>query len=65
MSTRRLTGLQQRMIERALAGGQHRIDIDAGGRVTILPLTADAAQAEDAALDAEIRGHIGDGDARH
>lgn len=63
---RRLTGLQQRAIERAIIGGRHRVSITAEGAVVILPIDADPGQADAAALDAEIREFIEtDGDARH
>ena len=64
--TRRLTGLAQRAIERAIAGGQHQVRIAPDGGVVILPLGSTPAHADDDALDAEIRGLIdGDGDAAH
>ncbi|NBW06955.1 MAG: hypothetical protein EBR82_02890 [Caulobacteraceae bacterium] len=63
---RRLTGLQQRSIDRAIDGGRHRISINAEGVVIILPIDADPGQADAAALDAEIRELLEtDGDARH
>lgn len=66
MGDRRLTGLQQRAVDRAIDGCRHRVEIDDRGCVLILPLNVDPAQAEDAVLDAEIRGHInGHGHAGH
>ncbi|MNE81878.1 hypothetical protein D3C77_399490 [compost metagenome] len=53
------------LVQKAIDGGNHRVDISPDGKVTILPLTVSAAQAEDFALDAEIRELLGDGDARH
>lgn len=63
--TRRTTTLQQRAIDRAIEGGRHRISIDTNGHLVILPLGLDASQADDAALDAEIREHLNDGHAAH
>ena len=64
-TSRRMTALAQRAIDRAIAGGQHQVLIDELGRTRILPLGATLQQADDAALDAEIRGHLdGDGHAR-
>lgn len=61
-SRRSLTSLAQRAID----SGRHRVEILPDGRITILPLAIDPLQADDAALDAEIRGLIdGHGDARH
>jgi len=54
-----------RAVTRAIEGGRHIVDIDpATGRVRILPIGSDLAQADDAALDAEIREHMGQGDGR-
>lgn len=65
-SRRSLTALANRAVERAIDGGRHRVSIDEAGRVTILPLGIDPLQADDAALDAEIRGLISeDGHAPH
>ncbi len=62
VSRRSITGL----VQRAIVGGKHRVEILPDGRVSILPLSVDPAQAQDAALDAEIRELIGGhGDARH
>ncbi len=63
--SRRLTGIAQRAIDRAIMGGQHQVRIGADGAVTILPLGSDIAHADEAALDAEIRGLIEHGDAAH
>lgn len=67
LSSRARTSLAQRAIDRAIAGGQHQVLIDEHGRTRILPLGVSLAQADDAALDAEIQGLIdqADGDARH
>lgn len=65
-NTRRLSGIAQRAIDRAIEGGQHQVRIGPDGGVVILPLTASPAQVEADALDAEIRGSIdGYGDAAH
>lgn len=53
------------LVQRAIDGGNHRVDITPDGKVSILPLMVTPAQAEDYALDAEIRELLGDGDARH
>lgn len=54
------------IVQKALNSGQHRVDIAPDGKVTILPLGVSAAQADDAALDAEIREHMSQhGDASH
>lgn len=59
---RSITGI----VERAIAGGRHRIDIAADGKITILPLGVTPANADAVALDAEIMGLIdGHGDAAH
>lgn len=60
---RSITGI----VERAIAGGQHRVDIDAStGHFVILPLAVSPAQGDAAALDAEIQELLGsDGDAAH
>lgn len=51
-------------IKAAIEGGQHRLDFQPDGRLTILPLAVDPAQAQAAALDAEIQELLGDGDGR-
>lgn len=62
MSNRRsLTAI----VQKAIASGQHRVDITPEGKVTILPLAVPPAQAEDAALDAEIRELLDGGHAPH
>lgn len=53
------------IVQKAIASGQHRVDISPEGKVTILPLAVPAAQAEDAALDAEIRELLDGGHAPH
>lgn len=53
------------IVQRAIESGHHRVDISPDGRVTILPLAVSPAQAEDAALDAEIRDLLNDGHATH
>lgn len=53
------------IIQRAIESGQHRVDISPEGKVTILPLAVPTAQAEDAALDAEIRELLDGGHAPH
>lgn len=53
------------IVQRAIEGGQHRVDIAPDGKVTILPLAIPAAQAEEAALDAEIRELLDGGHAPH
>lgn len=66
LSTRTRTALATRAVEMAIAGGQHQVIIDEHGRTRILPLGVDLKQADEAALDAEIRGLLeNDGDARH
>ncbi|MET3781753.1 hypothetical protein ABIC32_002405 [Brevundimonas sp. 1080] len=66
MTPRRLTGLQQRAIDRAIAGGHHRVSISADGEVVILPIDVSPDQGSDDALDAEIREHLSrHGDAAH
>lgn len=66
MTPRRLTGLQQRAIDRAVAGGRHRVSITAEGDVVILPIDVTPEQGETDALDAEIREFMAqDGDAAH
>jgi hypothetical protein len=62
---RRSLAQAHRAIEAAIAGGKHQLRIDPDGAVTILPIEASAPQADDAALDAEIRGHLGHGDVAH
>lgn len=53
-------------VQRAIDGGRHRVTFDAAGMPVILPLDVDPAHADDAALDAEIQGHIsGNGHAGH
>lgn len=42
------------LVQRAIQSGNHRVDIDPDGKVTILPLNVSAAQADSVALDAEI-----------
>lgn len=49
-------------VKAAVEGGQHRVDFLPDGRISILPLAVDPAQAQAAALDAEIRELMGDGD---
>lgn len=54
------------IVQKAIASGQHRVDITPEGKVTILPLNGSAAQADETALDAEIREHLSQhGDAAH
>ncbi len=53
------------IIQRAIESGQHRVDISPEGKVTILPLAVPPVQAEDAALDAEIRELLDGGHAPH
>lgn len=54
------------LVRYAIDSGRHRVTIDSDGKAVILPLAVDPVQAEDAALDAEIRGLMSeDGDARH
>ncbi|MNY42186.1 hypothetical protein D3C86_1770510 [compost metagenome] len=53
------------IVQKAIASGQHRVDISPDGKVTILPLAIPPAQAEDAALDAEIRELFDGGHAPH
>lgn len=53
------------IVQKAIASGQHRVDIAPDGKVTILPLAVPPAQAEDVALDAEIRELIDGGHAPH
>lgn len=53
------------IVQKAINSGQHRVDITPDGKVTILPLAVSPAQAEDAALDAEIRELINGGHAPH
>lgn len=53
------------IVQRAIESGHHRVDISPDGKVTILPLTVSPAQAEEAALDAEIRDLLNDGHATH
>jgi len=66
MTPRRLTGLQQRAIDRAVQGGRHRVSISAEGEVVILPIDGTPEQGDDAALDAEIRADLArHGDAAH
>lgn len=66
MTNRRLTGLQQRAIDRAVDGGHHRVTISAAGDVVILPINISPDQGSADALDAEIRELLsGHGDAAH
>ena len=66
MATRRQSEIARRAIDRAIAGGAHQVLIGVDGRVTILPLTASPAQADESALDAEVDRLInGHGDAAH
>lgn len=53
------------LVRYAIDSGRHRVTIDADGRTVILPLGVDPVQADEAALDAEIRAHLGDGHAAH
>ena len=53
------------IVQKAISSGQHRVDITPEGKVTILPLAVPPAQAEDAALDAEIRELFDVGHAPH
>lgn len=54
------------IVQKAIASGQHRVDITPDGKVTILPLGVSTAQADEVALDAEIREHLSQhGDAAH
>lgn len=53
------------IVQRAIESGHHRVDIAPDGKITILPLSVAPAQAEDAALDAEIRDLLNDGHAPH
>lgn len=53
------------IVQRAIQSGHHRVDISPDGKVTILPLSVSPVQAEDAALDAEIRDLLNDGHAPH
>lgn len=67
MKPRTTSARARHAIDLAIAGGQHRVDIAPDGRVTILPLAVPVAQADDAALDAEIANLINrsHGDATH
>lgn len=65
LSSRAKSAMLDRAIARAIEGGRHQVIIDADGRTRILPCDASLAQVDDAALDAEIRELLGDGDARH
>lgn len=51
-------------LKAAIEGGQHRVDYMPDGRISILPLAVDPAQAQATALDAEIQELMGDGDGR-
>lgn len=53
------------IVQKAIDSGHHRVDISPDGKVTILPLNVSAAQADDAALDAEIRELLNGGHAPH
>lgn len=65
-NARRLTGIAQRAVDRAIDGCQHQVRIGSDGGVVILPLGSSAAKSDEDALDAEIRGLIdGNGDAAH
>ena len=55
----------QATIRRAIEGGQHRIDIDPDGKVSILPLAVPPKLADDVALDEEIRELLEHGDGGH
>lgn len=63
---RRSLSLAQLAIREAIAGGKHQVRIDTEtGTATILPIDATAPHGDGAALDAEIREFIGDGDVAH
>lgn len=65
-TAKRPSALAMRAVERAIAGGEHQVLIRADGHVTILPLTAAPAQADESALDAEVDRLInGNGNAAH
>ena len=57
-SNRALSARARHALDVAITGGQHRVDISPDGKVTILPLAVPVAQADDAALDAEIADHL-------
>jgi hypothetical protein len=58
--------LMTNIIERVIANGQHRVELDAArGVAVILPLGVSVAHADAVALDAEIQELLGHGNAPH